>query len=414
MTTITTDHLSERDTLLRWCLRLAVVGAMIFWVKQIIFFGLIAGDAAPHDRLGYLAYLGVATAGAAFEVGCWWWHRRGLARARFPLTFLLGNSLFLTSCYVFIFIIYGDSFAAFLLPTCIALVTLGALLTEPRATLILGAGVAIQYLGLVLGGGHFGLLAPIPSGSLAGSVLLLLGNAVLVAQLAQMRVARELAVAELRAAIERSHILEIFGQQVSPSVVDRLLTQKTLPSTELRSICVMFLDIRGFTGFAESKRPEEVITYLNTLWELLVDVINQHHGIVNKFLGDGFMATFGAPLAEGNTCRNAIDAALEIVATIERAVAEGRCPPTRIGIGLHAGEAVAGNVGSATRKEYTIIGDVVNLASRIEAMNKEFKSTLLCSREVVDGAQQQLPAAISLGTVLVRGHKQSVELLQLR
>lgn len=414
MTPIPVNNPSERTTLLQWCLQLALVGAVIFLVKQMVFFALILGDAAPRDRLLYLGYLGLAAAGAAFEVGCWWWHRSGRAGARFPLAFLLGNSLYLTGCYVFILVIYGDFFTLLLLPTCIALVTLGALLTEPRATLLLGVGVAAQYLGLVLGGAYFDLLAPIPRGFLAGAVLLLLVNAVLVAQLAQMRVAQELAVAELRAAVERARILEIFGQQVSPSVVERLLTQKMLPSTEIRAVCVMFLDIRGFTTFAEGKRPDEVIAYLNTLWELLVDVVNQHHGIVNKFLGDGFMATFGAPLAEGNNCRNALDAALEIVATIERVVAEGRCPPTRIGIGLHAGEAVAGNVGSATRKEYTIIGDIVNLTSRIEAMNKEFGSTLLCSREVLDGAEAPLPPAIPLGTVPIRGHKQPVELLRLR
>src|SRR6185295_1775729 len=108
-----------------------------------------------------------------------------------------------------------------------------------------------------------------------------------------------------------------------------------------------------------------------------VESVNAHHGIVNKFLGDGAMALFGAPLAEGNPCRNALRAALEILDRIDAEVAAGRMVPTRLGIGLHAGPVVIGNIGSPQRKEFTVIGDVVNVASRVEALNKDLGSRLL-------------------------------------
>ena len=209
---------------------------------------------------------------------------------------------------------------------------------------------------------------------------------------------------------ERARILEVFGQQVSPSVVERLLDRK--PITEMRVVCVMFLDIRDFTTYSESRSPEEVVRFLNSLWEFMVDAVNRNHGIVNKFLGDGFMAVFGAPLAEGNNCANALKAAREIVAEVERAAVEHRIPATRVGIGLHAGEAVTGNIGSALRKEYTIIGDVVNLASRIESQNKTFGSSILASKTVLDMAGEPVASMKELGPVSVKGRAEPVPLIQ--
>src|SRR5439155_23989801 len=101
-----------------------------------------------------------------------------------------------------------------------------------------------------------------------------------------------------------------------------------------------------------------------------------------KFLGDGFMAVFGAPVEDAERCTHAVGASLEILERLDRLNAAGKIRPTRVGIGLHMGEAVTGNVGSADRKEYTIIGDVVNLASRLEQANKKFQARLLNSVEV--------------------------------
>ena len=116
---------------------------------------------------------------------------------------------------------------------------------------------------------------------------------------------------------------------------------------------MLVLDIRNFTTFSEGRVAEEVVAYLNTLWSFMVRTVNEHHGIVNKFLGDGFLAVFGAPVSTGNDCANALAAARRILREIDELTGAGRLLPTRIGIALHAGEAVVGNVGSAERKEYT-------------------------------------------------------------
>lgn len=212
---------------------------------------------------------------------------------------------------------------------------------------------------------------------------------------------------------ERQRILGVFGQHVSPQVVERLVLGKTEVKSELRQVCVMFLDIRDFTAFSESKSPAEVVDYLNTLFESTIDAVTEHHGIVNKFLGDGFMAIFGAPIAEQESCSAAVSAALDIVTRIEQLVAEGKIPPTKVGIGLHAGSAVVGNIGSAQRKEYTVIGDVVNVASRIESLNKQLGSSVLASEEVWSACNRSDIEAIARDSIAIRGRTQPVRVWQL-
>jgi adenylate cyclase len=124
------------------------------------------------------------------------------------------------------------------------------------------------------------------------------------------------------------------------------------------------------------------VAYLNTLFEFMIASVNSNHGIMPQLLGDGSMAIFGAPLSFGNDAANAVRAALETVERVQREVEAQGIPPTRIGIGLHAGEVLSGTVGSALHKEYKVTGDVVNLASRIEQSNKEFNTQLLISETV--------------------------------
>jgi adenylate cyclase len=134
----------------------------------------------------------------------------------------------------------------------------------------------------------------------------------------------------------------------------------------------MVLDIRDFTIFPRTSCGGGGAA-LKHAWEFMVQTVNDHHGIVNKFLGDGFLAVFGAPLPSENNSSNAMRphtaSSRSSMSCCGRGVA-----PTEIGIALHSGEAIVGNVGSADRKEYTVIGDVVNVAFRIEALNREFKS----------------------------------------
>lgn len=208
---------------------------------------------------------------------------------------------------------------------------------------------------------------------------------------------------------ERNRITNLFGQHVSPAVVEALLKQKE--QSENRHVCILFLDIRNFTTFSESRSPGEVVSYLNRIFEFCIEIINRHHGIINKFLGDGFMAVFGAPLSDGRDVRNAVNAAQEIVERIAREVEAGNLPPTGIGIGLHAGEAVTGNVGSESRKEYTVIGDVVNLASRIEQLNKQYNSRILVSEDVMRLCENL--AADFVAETQVKGREKLVKIYRL-
>jgi adenylate cyclase len=213
----------------------------------------------------------------------------------------------------------------------------------------------------------------------------------------------------------QARMAAIFGQHVSPAVMKKLLTQKTELESEVRHVTVMFLDIRNFTTFSENRTPDEVVEYLNRLFAFMVDAVNDHHGIINKFLGDGFMAVFGAPLDDGKSELNALEAALAVSDRLKIMLGEG-LEPTRIGIGLHSGSAVTGNVGSTQRREYTIIGDVVNLASRIESQTKVHGAEILVSKDVWDAAVAAGSPVTgqSVGPVTVKGRDAPVELFRIR
>lgn len=218
----------------------------------------------------------------------------------------------------------------------------------------------------------------------------------------------------LHAVGERDRAVSIFGQHVSPQVVDLLLNQPSDFAGQERRVCVMFLDIRDFSRIAADRSPSEVMDYLNTLFSFMIPVVNAHHGLVNKFLGDGFMAVFGAPVKEGEPCANAVAAARDIIERLGALNRDAKIPATRIGIGLHLGVAVTGNVGSSDRLEYTVIGDVVNIASRIEQATKQFDAQLLVSgavAEAVAGVPGLKPQP--LGPVQLKGQPQPLELFRL-
>ena len=211
---------------------------------------------------------------------------------------------------------------------------------------------------------------------------------------------------------ERQRVVDVFGRHVSPAVVNKLLEQSAELTSEVRHVCVMFLDIRNFTTFSEHRTPAEVVAFLNQLFGFMIEEVNRHQGIVNKFLGDGFMAVFGAPITDGRDCRNAVEAARAILTRLDAMVQAGTVPPTRVGVGLHAGEAVTGTVGSPQRKEYTVIGDVVNLASRIESLNKELGSQVLVSAAVWEQVKADGVPGTPRGPMKVKGREEAVEIYQ--
>lgn len=218
--------------------------------------------------------------------------------------------------------------------------------------------------------------------------------------------------ASIAAASARDRVTNLFGQHVSPQVVERLLREGTATASELRRVVVMFVDFRSFTVQAQQRSPQDVVERLDRAFAVLVEILDRHGGIVNKFLGDGLLALFGAPIAHDDSVRHAVDAAREMLAAMERDNAAGDWS-LRIGIGVHVGEVVAGNIGSPRRKEYTVIGDAVNLASRLEALNKELGTQCLISAAVYHALGEAGRDAVPLGEVKVRGYERPIAVWRL-
>jgi adenylate cyclase len=191
---------------------------------------------------------------------------------------------------------------------------------------------------------------------------------------------------------EKNEVIDLFGQQISPQIAESILEKKNELSGTRKNVCVMFLDIRNFTPFVEIHKPEEVVAYLNKLFHFMIDSVQRYDGVINQFLGDGFMATFGAPVSAGNIPQKAVMASMEIIEKVKQENKAGNIPETKIGIGLHYGEAVIGNIGSAIRKQYSITGNVVIMASRIEQLNKRWHSQLIISREVFNELDVEVKA----------------------
>jgi len=211
---------------------------------------------------------------------------------------------------------------------------------------------------------------------------------------------------------ERNNIEKLFGQQVSAEIVDELINSKYEITSKRRFVCILFLDIRGYTPFSEGKKPEEIIQFQNDVFGFMIEIINKNHGIINQFMGDGFMATFGAPVSTENDCQNAINSAIEISNELNKQIKQGNLPDIKIGIGLHAGEVVTGNVGTSTRKQYSVSGNTVILASRIEQLNKKYNSTILISKEVLK--KVKIEKYKSLGEVDVKGRQKPIEIFHIK
>ncbi|NND08525.1 MAG: tetratricopeptide repeat protein [Saprospiraceae bacterium] len=211
----------------------------------------------------------------------------------------------------------------------------------------------------------------------------------------------------------KERAISLFGQQVSKEVASELLSGPLHSSSKKLFACIMFLDIRDYTPFTENKEPSEIIQYQNDVFGFMIEVITSHHGIINQFLGDGFMATFGAPTSTGNDCENAVLASTEILNLLHEKSTSGEIPATKIGIGLHAGPIVTGNVGTSVRKQYSISGNTVVLASRIEQLNKKFNSEILISREVLEKIDPSDLDIADLGQVNVKGRVEPIEIFRI-
>jgi adenylate cyclase len=172
---------------------------------------------------------------------------------------------------------------------------------------------------------------------------------------------------------ERDRIREAFGTYVDRDVADHILEEGTSLDGEEVEVTAMFLDVRDFTGFAEGRSASETVASLNALFARVVPVVHRHEGHVDKFVGDVLLAVFGAPRRQDDHAERALHAALEIVSD-QREDAESEL---EIGIGLNTGRVLAGNVGGGGRLEFSVIGDAVNVAARVEACTRQSGDAIL-------------------------------------
>lgn len=209
---------------------------------------------------------------------------------------------------------------------------------------------------------------------------------------------------------ERQRLHAAFGTYVDPGLAARLLEQGGDVFTgERREVTVMFVDIRDFTPFAEANTAEDTVTRLNALFEIVVPAVLDAGGHVNKFLGDGALAVFGAP----NDLADHADAAVNAAVTIQRLVTERFGGELRIGIGINTGVVIAGTIGGAGKLEFTLIGDTVNVAARVEQYTKTTGDTILLTRHCLDALNGRSPELIDRGSHALKGKSAAVQLFGL-
>jgi class 3 adenylate cyclase len=206
-----------------------------------------------------------------------------------------------------------------------------------------------------------------------------------------------------------------FGLYLAPALIEKMLSSNKPPvlGGEMRNVTVYFSDIADFSSIAEKIPPAELVAAMNDYLSAMTDVIEAHGGFVDKYIGDAIVAVFGAPLDEPDHATNAVRAALRCAArlpTLDRVnAAFGRAVRQRIG--LNSGEALIGNIGSRRRFNYTVMGDMVNLASRLEGTNKFYGTTVIASEATVELTGREF-AWRELDAIRVKGRTQPVRIFE--
>lgn len=208
-----------------------------------------------------------------------------------------------------------------------------------------------------------------------------------------------------RGLAERERIRDAFGTYLDKDVAGYILSGRIPDSGVEADVSIMFCDVPNFTPFSERATAPEIVSALNHLFETLVPVIGSHGGHVDKFIGDGLLAVFGAPEAFPDHADRALAAGLEILDAVERSQLE-----LDVRIGINSGRVVAGSIGGAGRLNFSVIGDAVNVAARVEAATRTTGDKLLLTRATFDALQRPSPLA-SRGSILLKGKSDPIELL---
>jgi class 3 adenylate cyclase len=222
----------------------------------------------------------------------------------------------------------------------------------------------------------------------------------------------------LRGIAERERIKALFGQYLTKEISEAILDGRVNLDGARYEATVMFTDIRGFTAMSERMSPEEVFAFLNGYLGRMIEVIAARGGIIDKFLGDGILAVFGIPVPSSHHAADAFAAALDMRSQLAEMNTERAAlglSPVEIGIGMHTGAVIAGNVGSARKLQFTVIGDAVNLASRIEDLNKRYGSYLLISgaTHALLGEAGEESRFEHIRGAVIRGKSEKVDLYRL-
>jgi adenylate cyclase len=203
----------------------------------------------------------------------------------------------------------------------------------------------------------------------------------------------------------------VFQKYVPADVVRRALEMDSTKRLSTKQVCtVLFSDIRGFTSMSERMEPEAVVSFLNDYLQRMVDIVFDEGGIVDKFIGDAVMAVFGAPFPKPDDAVRAVRAGHRMLEELDRFnedQAKIGGVNIRIGIGIHTGPVIAGNIGSDKKMEYTVIGDTVNIASRVESLCKEHSTEFIITQACYDATRRRI-AVRPIGPVSVKGKENTL------
>ncbi|HXD98932.1 MAG TPA: adenylate/guanylate cyclase domain-containing protein [Candidatus Acidoferrum sp.] len=215
-------------------------------------------------------------------------------------------------------------------------------------------------------------------------------------------------------ALDRRRFRDSFARYLSRDVMAKVLSDAPSLRGEHREVSILFSDLRGFTTLSERMQPEQIAAHLNEYFEAMTAAIFAHRGMINDFVGDAVMAVFGAPVDDADHAWNALQSALAmnraLAALNERWQAAG-LPSLRMGIGIHTGPVFAGNVGGRERIKYTVIGDPVNVASRVEGLNKELGTTVLITEETLAAIGDRVRVR-DCGPIAVKGRVEKVRVFE--
>jgi len=289
-------------------------------------------------------------------------------------------------------------------------VAAGLRLTRPAAWAGAGASMAAMVVLVVVDMQFNGPLLVYGPGEVALAAVLMLASALLgdaVARRVRLLV-REGAEEAVKGERTRQRLGAYVSEEVAAVVADA--QQLDLGGAE-REVAVLFTDLRGFTTYGEAIGPDALVRELNDYLEALVPAVRRHGGVVDKYIGDAIMVVFGVPEVRGDEATRAIRAAADLQQALvrhndDRATRD--LPPLRQGIGVHFGKAVAGHIGTAERLQYTVVGDTVNVASRLESATKDAQVDVLISDATVTRAAEEpgdQPATRPLGRLPIRGRR---------